>query len=131
MNLRQVIQDVVNETIVKLKKSGMMKENKKSAFKKTEELLRNYPKLKVAAETNDRTEQTKKLIEIIDVALKSIENDPYYEIIELIFWEHITREHIAEMFDVEVKTVTRNKNRLVNQLKIIIFSDDVIKELFL
>ena len=93
--------------------------------------MRNYPKLKVAAETNDRTEQTKKLIKIMDVALKSIENDPYYKVIELIFWQHETREHIAEIFDVEVKTVTRNKNRLVNQLKIIIFSDDVIKELFL
>lgn len=109
-----------------------MKENKKSAFKKTEEILRNYNKLKIAVENNsDDTEKTQKLLNIIDAALKSIENDKYYDVIEMIYFENKTREDIAEMYDCEVKTVTRNKNRLVNQLKIVIFSDDVIKELFL
>lgn len=109
-----------------------MKENKKSAFKKTEELLRNYNKFNYAVKNNkENTETTQKLIAIINNALKSIENDPYYEVIEMIFFEKKTREEIAEDFDVEVKTITRNKNRLINQLKIIIFSDDVIKELFL
>lgn len=109
-----------------------MKENKKSAFKKTEELLRNYNRFNYAIKNNhDNTEITKKLLDIINAALKSIEDDPYYEVISMIFFERKTREYIAEYFEVEVKTVTRNKNRLVNQLKIIIFSDDVIKELFL
>lgn len=109
-----------------------MKENKKSAFKKTEELLRNYNKFKYAVKNNvDNTEKTQKLISIIDNALISIEDDPYYSIIEMIFFERKTREKIAEFYDIEVKTVTRNKNRLVNQLKLVIFSDDVIKELFL
>lgn len=109
-----------------------MNENKKNSFKKTEEILRNYDKFKCAAETNkDDTEKTQKLIKIIDTALNTIKKDKYYKVIEYIYFESKTREEIAEIFDCEVKTITRNKNRLVNQLKIIIFSDDVIKELFL
>lgn len=109
-----------------------MKENQKSTFKKTEELLRNYNKFQFAIKNNqDNIDKTKKLIEIMNAALKTIEDDPYYEVISMIFFEHKTREDIAEKFEVDVKTITRNKNRLVNNLKVIIFSDDVIKELFL
>ncbi len=109
-----------------------MKENQKSTFKKTEELLKNYNRFKYAIENNqDNTEKTKKLMEIMNAALKTIENDKYYDVIPYIFFENKRREEIAEILDCEVKTVTRNKNRLVNQLKMIIFSDDVIKELFL
>lgn len=109
-----------------------MKENQKSTFKKTEELLKNYNKFKYAIENNqDNTEKTKKLIDIMNAALKTIENDKYHDVIKYIFFENKTREEIAEILDCEVKTITRNKNRLVNQLKMIIFSDDVIKELFL
>lgn len=110
----------------------MLKDNKKSAFKKTEEILKNYKKFECAVKNNyDNTDKTQKLLAIINAALKMIESDQYYEIIPMIFFERKTREEIAEHFNVEVKTVTRNKNRLVNQLKMIIFSDDVIRELFL
>lgn len=109
-----------------------MKENKKSAFKKTEDILRNYNKLKLANKIDPtNTNKTKKLIKIIDAALNTIKDDKYYKVIPMIFFENKTREEIAEIFDCEVKTISRNKNRLVNQLKIIIFSDKSIEELFL
>lgn len=108
-----------------------MKENQKSTFKKTEELLRNYNRFNFAVTKNENTDITKNLISVLNAALKTIENDKYYDVIPMIFFENKTREDIAEHFDCEVKTVTRNKNRLVNQLRIIVFSDEVIKELFL
>lgn len=109
-----------------------MKENQKSAFKKTEELLRNYNNLKVPVENGfDNTEKTRKLLKIIRLALQSICHDDYYEVIPMIFFEQRTREEVAEEFGCDVKTITRNKNRLVNQLKLIIFSDKTIEELFL
>ena len=108
-----------------------MKENQKSTFKKTEELLRNYNRFNFAVTKNENTDITKNLISVLNEALKTIENDKYYDVIPMIFFENKTREDIAEHFDCEVKTVTRNKNRLVNQLRIIVFSDEVIKELFL
>jgi len=73
---------------------------------------------------------TKRYIKIIDDALQKISSDAYYDIISLRYFEGKTREYIAEYFDVDVATISRNKNRLINNLKIHLFSDDVIIELF-
>ena len=73
---------------------------------------------------------TKRYIEIIDAALSKLEDDNYYDLIRLRYFEGKTREEIAEYFNVDVATVSRNKNRLINILKIHLFSDEVIKEIF-
>ena len=131
-NIKDLIDEVTTQTVVKLKKSGLMKDNNISAFKKTERLLKNYNKYKLAIENDpENTLKTKKLINIIDRALKSIETDQYYSIIEMYYFEHKTREEIAEFYDCEVKTITRNKRRLLNEIRIILFSDTTIEELFL
>lgn len=46
------------------------------------------------------------------------------------YFENQTREYIAEYFDTTTTTVTRNKNRLINKLKMMIFSDEAIREMF-
>lgn len=126
MNVEKVIEDTVNRTVLKLKMAGLMKDNRKSAFQKTEELLRNYNAFKLSDQP-----YTQKLITKIDESLKTIENDPYYEVIMLYYFEGCTREDVAEEFDTTVTTISRNKTRLVNKLKVALFSDDVIYELFL
>lgn len=73
---------------------------------------------------------TTKFIEIIDSALDSLRNDQYFDIIPMKYFEEQTREDIAEYFDCDVKTVSRNKNRLINQLKIRLFSDEFIYQIF-
>ena len=73
---------------------------------------------------------TKRYIAVIDDALSKISNDKYYDLIRLRYFEGKTREEIAEYFDVDVATISRNKNRLINTLKIYLFSDEVIKEIF-
>ena len=131
MNVENLIQKVTNETIIKLKKSGLINDSDKKAFKKTEEVLRNYHKYKEAvAADKEGTIKTQKLIRVIQTAMRSIEDDPYYEIITMFYFENETRENIAEYFDCDVKTITRNKRRLINKIKLIIFSDESIKELF-
>jgi len=130
--IKELINEVTTECVIKLKKSGLMKESKKSAFKKTEELLKNYNKFKIAVENDpENTYRTKKLIEIIDNALKSIEDDSYYAVIEMMFFTNDRRADIAEFYDVDERTISRNKNRLVKDLSTILFSDNVIEELFL
>ena len=130
--LKNYIDEVTTQTIVKLKKSGLMKDNKRSTFKKTEDILKNYNRYEKAIKSDsDNTIKTKKLLNIIDNALESIENDPYYSIIEMFYFENKTRSEIAEFFDVDEKTISRNKKRLVDNIKIIIFSDATIEELFL
>ena len=132
MNIEKLIEKITTTMVVKLKKSNMITQSEKSAFKKTEAVLRNYNNYKIAInENNDMTIKTQKLINIINKALNDIEDDYYFDIIELIYFKNKTREEVTEEFGVEVKTITRNKIRLVNKLKVILFSDDTIIELFM
>ena len=73
---------------------------------------------------------TRSFIKIIEDAIYSLQDDPYYHLIHLRYFEGRTREEIAEYFDCDVKTVTRNKNRLINLLQIRLFSDEVIQQIF-
>lgn len=124
--VEKIVNMTVNQTILKLKMTGLMKDDRKSAFQKTEELLRNYKAFKESDQ-----EYTVKLVEKMDHALDKIHNDIYFEIIPMVYFEDATREEIAERYNTTVTTVSRNKTRLVNVLKSYLFSDDVIYELFL
>ena len=124
---QKMIEYIVDRTVIKLKMSGLMKDTRKTAYQKTEALLRNY---NTFSKVEDQPSTTK-LMKIINEALDEIKDDPYYEIIPLIYFENATREYVAEEFDTTVTTISRNKNRLVNKLKTRIFSDEVIYELFL
>lgn len=124
--VKQFINDIVNITVLKLKMAGLIKGDRKSAYQKTEELLRNYNQFKKSDQP-----YTQKLVSIINDALYTIKDDIYYDIIPLVYFNGETREYVAEYFDTTVTTISRNKTRLVNKLKVSIFSDDVIYELFL
>lgn len=125
-DIKQIINDTVNATVLKLKMAGLMKDDKKSAYQKTEELLKNYNAFKESDQP-----YTKKLVREIDMALEDIKDDLYYDIIIMSYFEGRSREYMAEYFDTTVTTVSRNKNRLINKLKARLFSDDVIMEVFL
>lgn len=73
---------------------------------------------------------TRNYIKVIEAALAKLKDDPYFEIIPMKYFEGKTREQIAEHFDVDVSTISRNKNRLVNLLQIRLFSDEVIAHIF-
>lgn len=123
--IEKIITDTVNTTVLKLKLAGLMKDNRKSAFQKTEEILRNYNGFTLSDQP-----QTRKLLHRINEALSTINDDPYYDLIKLIYIDGESREYAAEYFDTSVTTISRNKTRLVNKLKSILFSDDFILELY-
>ena len=102
-----------------------MKDDRKSAAQKTEELLKNYPRFKLSDQP-----YTKKLCTKIEAAMKTIQNDYYYEIIALYYFEQMTREEVAEHFNTSETTISRNKKRLIDNLSAVLFSDEVIYELF-
>lgn len=125
-DIKKIISDTVNMTVLKLKMAGLMKDSKKSAYQKTEELLRNYEDFKKSDQP-----YAQKLVKRIDAALYDIKSDIYYDIIPLYYFDENTREFVAEYFNTTVTTVSRNKTRLINKLKVKLFSDEVIYELFL
>lgn len=73
---------------------------------------------------------TKNFISTIDAALKAIEDDPYYEIIRMKYFEGKQRLEIAEYFGKDEKTITRHKNMLISKLQIRLFSDEYIEKIF-
>lgn len=126
-DIKDIISDTVNETVAKMKMAGLTKDSRKTAIEKLEELLRNYPTFKAV----EGKEVTAKLVTKVDEAMKSIEGDPYYDVIRLFYFEGQTRESIALDYGCTETTISRNKTRLLNKLKAILFSDEVIFELFL
>lgn len=126
IEVKQIINDTVSETVIKLKKMSLMNESKMSAYRKTEELLKNYTRWK-----DIESKQTKKLVQILDRELDILSDDPYFEVIPMIYFNNMTYEDVAEQFNVSARTIMRNKIRLINKLKIVLFSDDVITEIFL
>ena len=128
MNIEEIIAETVNTTIAKLKLAKLIKDDRQTAFEKTEQILRSYDDMK-KSHSEDGT--AKKFIDIVDNALKQIKDDPYYDIIPMMFFGKESRETIAEYFDTTVTTISRNKRRLIEKLKCLIFADDVVVELFL
>lgn len=125
---REMVEEVVDTAIVKLKLSGLMKDGGRCAYEKTEQVLRSYPRLK-KSHSEDGT--ANKFVEIVDNALKELYDDIYYDIIPMMYFEGKSREYIAEYFDTSTTTISRNKRRLIEKLKVMIFADNVIHELFL
>jgi len=73
--------------------------------------------------------KTKSQIRLVKSALKKIENDKYYDIIPMYYFEEKTIEEIAEECEWAVGTVSKHKKRLMNDLKVYVFPDTFIEEL--
>lgn len=123
---REIIERTVALTVIKLKMAGLLKDKRKTATEKLEEILRGFPIFKA---TDGK--KTAKLVAQVERALATIKNDPYYEVIELFYFEGQSRESIAGYFNTSPTTISRNKARLLKKIAPQLLSDDVIFEIFL
>ena len=71
-------------------------------------------------------ERTKKEIARIERALETIQDDEYYEIVPLKYWDQLTPAEIAEALNCDERTYRRHKNRLVNKVKVVLFGADAL-----
>ena len=158
------------EVIELLKKQRLLKVDGMSFYKKTEILLYNYEKLKLAIKQKEEDieyikkhglhEKSKSIvfystanttmsagdryIEILDKyefekaeterdimrienALDKVRNDKYFKIIELKYFSQESKSdaEIAEILEKDQSTITRNRNRLVNAIKTILFPENI------
>jgi DNA-directed RNA polymerase specialized sigma subunit len=125
--IREAIEQTVNATVLKMKMAGLLKDDRKTATEKLEELLRLYPTFKKI----DGKPQTAKLVEALEEALHSIERDPYFDVLTRFYFNGQTRDFIAQAYGTSVTTISRNKTRLLSELTPQVFSDEVIAEIFL
>lgn len=73
--------------------------------------------------------KTKVILNYIDNILSKFKSDPYYEILRLKYFDKKTHEEIAEYYKKDVATVSRNKNRLINEIKVYLMPNDIITDL--
>lgn len=129
MNISDVIENTARKTarsvVAEMKRKDLVKSNALNSFKKTEKVLYEYPVWKKSDDA-----ETRKFCGLIERALKEVERDPYFELIELKYFERWTHERIAEYFDVDVSVISKRRTKLIDRLRPIIFSEDFIKELF-
>lgn len=71
-------------------------------------------------------ERTKREVKRIEAALETVKDDKYYQIIPLKYWEQLDPGEIAEKLRCDERTYRRNKNRLINKLKIVLFGADAL-----
>ena len=69
------------------------------------------------------------VVNMVERALETIKSNKYYDVIRMKYFEELTFEHIAEKLNISVITAKRYKNNMIRRLQLIIFSDDVIKNI--
>lgn len=69
-------------------------------------------------------------IALIDKCMAALKTDPYYKILEYRYFDGRTQEDIAVEFNCSQVTISNNKNRLVRELSMRLFPDQVVDEIF-
>lgn len=102
------------------------------AYKKTEKILYAYPALKKAINNphNPSCEKAREQVARIEEALQHFVNDPYYRVIPMRYFDNETLENIALEHEVSPTMIRKARRRLINQLKLFFFTDEVVDELF-
>ena len=72
---------------------------------------------------------TVQAIALIDKSMAALRSDPYYKILEMLYFEGRTQEDIALEFGCSQFTISTNKTRLVKELAMRLFPNQVIEEM--
>lgn len=70
-----------------------------------------------------------RVLALIDKCLKTLQRDPYYEVIKLRYFDGRTQEDIAIDFKCDQTTISRNRARLVKELSLKLFPNEYIAEM--
>lgn len=116
-----------------IKQEGISKRSKSFVIwnsTNTYDSSNEYEKTQLAIEKIEASiHDIENYIRKIDWALSSIQDDPYYKIIPMKYFEGKSHDAIASEVYCDPSTVKNNKNRLINSLQIRLFSDEFLEEL--
>lgn len=98
------------------------------SFRKCELLLKNYNDFKLGLELGN-DEETKRLFARLDKAIESLKDEKFIGIITMHYFDRLTMERIAEIYDISVVTAYAQKKKMIKKIANIVLSDDVIKEI--
>ena len=119
-----LIEDLKKEGIsIQKRETGVNVQSSKVYLSELEKVENRIEKLQ------EEIARIENVISMVERALDTIRNDKYYNIIEMKYFDDLTFEHISEKLDISVITAKRYKNKMIRQLQLVIFSDDVIKNI--
>lgn len=101
--LREIIKSTVIETVLELRKNGLLKRSDDVAYAEISERLYEY---------YQKPEYDEQMAE----ALEKIKGDYYFDILPQYYKSKITIDWIADAYHCEVSTISRNKKRLCMRL---------------
>ena len=119
-----LIEDLKKEGIsIQKRETGVNVQSSKIYLSELEKVENRIEKLK------EEIVRIENVVNMVERALGTIRNNKYYDIIEMKYFDDLTFEHISEKLDISVITAKRYKNKMIRQLQLLIFSDDVIKNI--
>lgn len=124
--IKKIINDTVTTTVLQLKAAGLLRDGTKTAYEKTEVLLKQYPELSKVNEP-----YAKRVVQEIDTCLADAENEPYVDVIRLYYFAGLTNEACADTLCCDERTCRRNRKKLVQRFSVRLASDDFIRELLM
>jgi RNA polymerase sigma factor (sigma-70 family) len=74
-------------------------------------------------------QDTVRVIALIDKCMEQQRSDPYYKILEMRYFEGRTQEDIALEFNCSQVNISKNKSRLIRELSMRLFPNQVVGEL--
>lgn len=111
------------------KSSGAMGERVQTS-RNVEGIVLPEESVEAAVHTVQRSvEGTVQAIALIDKCMVALKDDPYYKILEMRYFEGRTQEDIALCFGCSQVTISNNKSRLVKELAMRLFPNQVIDEM--
>lgn len=122
--IEQIIRKTVSTTVLQLQAAGLLKDNEMTAYKKTEALLREYPKMKKLQEP-----YAQRVVQEVEACLAEAENEPYLDVIRLYYFAGNKNAACAKIMACDERTCRRYRKKLVQQFSVRLASDKFISEL--
>jgi DNA-directed RNA polymerase specialized sigma24 family protein len=121
---KKLIDDTVRATVMQLQAAGLLRSNTVTAYQKTEELLRQYPRLKTLP-----GDYARRVVQEIDACLAEVEQEPYADVIRLYYFGGLKNAACAKVLACDERTGRRARRRLVEQFSVRLASEEFIREL--
>src|SRR3712207_4834022 len=74
----------------------------------------------------EEIQRYEKIILKVDNALEEIKQDKYYSLIELRYFQNCRWEDIEERLEIDHSTIYRNIKRLINELSVTLFPEQLL-----
>ena len=97
--IKKIIESTVLETIERCKREGIIKASDENVYREASDLLKEY------YQSGEKDASVK-------YALQALRFEPYFKIIELFYKNDETLENIADIMEVDISTIVRNKKKL-------------------